>query len=181
MGPSQRLPVAVNCPCSFGADNCSGAFAVACWRLICAGSMSADRVCSWSTGRPTPGRAVPWVGLRDAGRASEVQPRPGLPWAFIWRYRDEALAGLLLGMRSDRSALTWRDRPLPVSTHCPCASQPPLARPWCRRTQRWAAAPQGILAGAGSRVLQLSLPNAYWNRLGLKTLSQTWQRLDQKA
>jgi hypothetical protein len=27
----------------------------------------------------------------------------------------------------------------------------------------------------------VSLPNSYWNRLGLKTLSQAWQRLNPTA
>jgi hypothetical protein len=36
-------------------------------------------------------------------------------------------------------------------------------------------------SGTGSKVLHVSLPNAYWNRLGLKTLSQTWQRLNPTA
>jgi hypothetical protein len=27
----------------------------------------------------------------------------------------------------------------------------------------------------------VSLPNSYWNRLGLKTMSQTWQRLNPTA
>lgn len=40
---------------------------------------------------------------------------------------------------------------------------------------------QGVLAGCGSTILQVSLPNSYWNRLGLKALSQTWQRLNRTA
>jgi len=35
--------------------------------------------------------------------------------------------------------------------------------------------------GAGSGVLQVSLPDAYWNRLGLLPLTQTWQRLNPTA
>jgi hypothetical protein len=30
-------------------------------------------------------------------------------------------------------------------------------------------------------VLQVSLPDAYWNRLGLLPLTQTWQRLNPTA
>jgi RNA-directed DNA polymerase len=40
---------------------------------------------------------------------------------------------------------------------------------------------KGCWRVAGSSVLQVSLPNSYWNRLGLKTLSQTWQRLNPTA
>jgi hypothetical protein len=32
---------------------------------------------------------------------------------------------------------------------------------------------------AGSGILQVSLPNTYWDHLDLKTLSQSWQRLSQ--
>ena len=34
---------------------------------------------------------------------------------------------------------------------------------------------------AGSQILQVSLPNSYWDHLGLKTLSQTRQRFSQTA
>jgi RNA-directed DNA polymerase len=47
--------------------------------------------------------------------------------------------------------------------------------------RKWAGSSKGYWRVAGSRVLQVSLPNAYWNRLGLKTLSQTWQRLNPAA
>ena len=47
--------------------------------------------------------------------------------------------------------------------------------------RKWAGSSKGYWRVAGSKVLQVSLPNAYWNRLGLKTLSQTWQRLNQTA
>ncbi len=50
-----------------------------------------------------------------------------------------------------------------------------------RNARKWAGSSKGYWRVAGSRVLQVSLPNAYWNRLGLKTLSQTWQRLNQTA
>jgi hypothetical protein len=38
-----------------------------------------------------------------------------------------------------------------------------------------------LMSHAGSPVLHVALPNTYWDRLGLKTLSQTWQRLSQTA
>jgi RNA-directed DNA polymerase len=47
--------------------------------------------------------------------------------------------------------------------------------------RKWGGSSKGCWRVAGSRVLQVSLPNAYWNRLGLKTLSQTWQRLNPTA
>jgi hypothetical protein len=47
--------------------------------------------------------------------------------------------------------------------------------------RKWAGSSKGHWRVAGSKVLQVSLPNAYWNRLGLKTLSQTWQRLNPTA
>jgi RNA-directed DNA polymerase len=47
--------------------------------------------------------------------------------------------------------------------------------------RKWAGSSKGYWRVAGSKVLQVSLPNAYWNRLGLKTLSQTWQRLNPTA
>jgi RNA-directed DNA polymerase len=50
-----------------------------------------------------------------------------------------------------------------------------------RNARKWAGSSKGYWRVAGSRVLQVSLPNAYGNRLGLKTLSQTWQRLNQTA
>ena len=50
-----------------------------------------------------------------------------------------------------------------------------------RNARKWAGSSKGYWRVAGSKVLQVSLPNAYWNRLGLKTLSQTWQRLNQTA
>jgi hypothetical protein len=40
---------------------------------------------------------------------------------------------------------------------------------------------QGVLAGCGSQILSVALPNTYWDNLGLKTLSQTRQRLNQTA
>jgi hypothetical protein len=33
----------------------------------------------------------------------------------------------------------------------------------------------------GSQILKVSLPNSYWDRLGLTPLSQTWQRLNPAA
>jgi hypothetical protein len=50
-----------------------------------------------------------------------------------------------------------------------------------RSARKWAGSSKGYWRVAGSRVLQVSLPNSYWNRLGLKTLSQTWQRLNPTA
>ncbi len=47
--------------------------------------------------------------------------------------------------------------------------------------RKWGGSSKGYWRVAGSKVLQVSLPNAYWNRLGLKTLSQTWQRLNPTA
>ena len=47
--------------------------------------------------------------------------------------------------------------------------------------RKWAGSSKGYWRVSGSKVLQVSLPNAYWNRLGLKTLSQTWQRLNPTA
>jgi RNA-directed DNA polymerase len=47
--------------------------------------------------------------------------------------------------------------------------------------RKWAGSSKGYWRVAGSKVLQVSLPHAYWNRLGLKTLSQTWQRLKPTA
>jgi RNA-directed DNA polymerase len=50
-----------------------------------------------------------------------------------------------------------------------------------RTARKWAGSSKGYWRVAGSQVLQVSLPNTYWNRLGLKTLSQTWQRLNPAA
>lgn len=47
--------------------------------------------------------------------------------------------------------------------------------------RKWGGSSKGCWRIAGARVLQVSLPNSYWNRLGLKTLSQTWQRLNPTA
>jgi RNA-directed DNA polymerase len=47
--------------------------------------------------------------------------------------------------------------------------------------RKWGGSSKGYWRVAGSRVLQVSLPNSYWNRLGLKTLSQAWQRLNPTA
>ena len=48
-------------------------------------------------------------------------------------------------------------------------------------TRKWAGVSRRYWKVAGSQILQVSLPNSYWNHLGLKTLSQTWQRLNQTA
>jgi len=47
--------------------------------------------------------------------------------------------------------------------------------------RKWAGSSKGYWRVAGSKILQVSLPNSYWDRLGLKTLSQTWQRLNRTA
>jgi len=47
--------------------------------------------------------------------------------------------------------------------------------------RKWAGSSKGYWRVAGSKILQVSLPNTYWNRLGLKTLSQTRQRLNPTA
>ena len=50
-----------------------------------------------------------------------------------------------------------------------------------RSARKWAGSSKGYWRVAGSKVLQVSLPNSYWDRLGLKTLGQTWQRLNRTA
>jgi hypothetical protein len=50
-----------------------------------------------------------------------------------------------------------------------------------RNARQWAGSSKGYWRIAGSKVLQVFLPNTYWTRLGLKTLSQAWQRLHQTA
>jgi RNA-directed DNA polymerase len=47
--------------------------------------------------------------------------------------------------------------------------------------RKWAGVSRRYWRVAGSQILQVSLPNYYWNHLGLKTLSQTWQRLNPAA
>jgi RNA-directed DNA polymerase len=47
--------------------------------------------------------------------------------------------------------------------------------------RKWAGVTRRYWRVAGSQLLQVSLPNSYWDHLGLKTLSQTWQRLSQTA
>ncbi|MPZ63524.1 MAG: reverse transcriptase/maturase [Propionibacteriales bacterium] len=47
--------------------------------------------------------------------------------------------------------------------------------------RKWAGSSKGYWRVAGSKVLQVSLPNSHWNHLDLKTLSQTWQRLNPTA
>ncbi|MGH3965364.1 MAG: group II intron maturase-specific domain-containing protein [Pseudonocardiaceae bacterium] len=46
-----------------------------------------------------------------------------------------------------------------------------------RNARKWAGSSKGYWRVAGSGILHVSLPNTYWTRLGLNTLSQTWQRL----
>jgi|ERR1022692_1148801 hypothetical protein len=50
-----------------------------------------------------------------------------------------------------------------------------------RNARKWAGSSKGYWRVAGSRVLQVSLPNTYWNRLGLQTLTATRQRLNPAA
>jgi RNA-directed DNA polymerase len=50
-----------------------------------------------------------------------------------------------------------------------------------RNARQWGGSGKGYWRVAGSGILHVALPNAYWDRLGLKTLSQTWQRLYQTA
>ena len=47
--------------------------------------------------------------------------------------------------------------------------------------RKWAGVGRRYWRVAGSQILQVSLPNSYWNHLGMKTLSQTWQRLNPAA
>ena len=47
--------------------------------------------------------------------------------------------------------------------------------------RKWAGVSRRYWKVAGSQILQVSLPNSYWDHLGLKTLSQTWQRFNQTA
>jgi group II intron reverse transcriptase/maturase len=47
--------------------------------------------------------------------------------------------------------------------------------------RKWAGVSRRYWKVAGSQILQVSLPNSYWDHLGLKTLSQTWQRFNQAA
>jgi RNA-directed DNA polymerase len=49
------------------------------------------------------------------------------------------------------------------------------------KARKWAGSSKGYWRVAASKVLQVSLPNSYWDHLGLKTLSQTWQRLNPTA
>ncbi len=50
-----------------------------------------------------------------------------------------------------------------------------------RNARQWGGSSKGYWRVAGSGILHVALPNTYWDRLGLKTLSQTWQRLSQTA
>ena len=47
--------------------------------------------------------------------------------------------------------------------------------------RKWGGSSKGYWRIAGSPVLHVALPSTYWTHLGLKTLSQTWQRLYQTA
>lgn len=50
-----------------------------------------------------------------------------------------------------------------------------------RNARRWAGSSKGYWRVAGSPVLSVALPNTYWDHLGLKTLTETRQRLCQTA
>jgi group II intron reverse transcriptase/maturase len=50
-----------------------------------------------------------------------------------------------------------------------------------RNVRKWGGSSKGYWRVAGSKVLAVALPNAYWEHLGLKTLTQTRQRLGQTA
>jgi RNA-directed DNA polymerase len=50
-----------------------------------------------------------------------------------------------------------------------------------RTARKWAGGSKGYWRVAGSQVLQVALPNSYWNRLGLKTLTAARQRLNPAA
>ena len=47
--------------------------------------------------------------------------------------------------------------------------------------RKWAGSSKGYWRVAGSQILGVALPNTYWDHLGLKTLSQTRQRLNRTA
>ena len=55
--------------------------------------------------------------------------------------------------------------------HCNFQHPPRSGRPRSFIASRGGSS-KGYWRVAGSKVLQVSLPNSYWNRLGLKTLSQ---------
>ncbi|HEY3689549.1 MAG TPA: group II intron maturase-specific domain-containing protein, partial [Pseudonocardiaceae bacterium] len=50
-----------------------------------------------------------------------------------------------------------------------------------REARKWAGSSKGYWRVAGSGILSVSLPNAHWEHLGLKTLSHTRQRLSTAA
>jgi group II intron reverse transcriptase/maturase len=50
-----------------------------------------------------------------------------------------------------------------------------------REARKWAGSSKGYWRVAGSGILSVSLPNAYWEHHGLKTLSHTWQRFYKAA
>jgi RNA-directed DNA polymerase len=50
-----------------------------------------------------------------------------------------------------------------------------------RNARQWGGSGKRYWRIAGSGILHMALPNTYWDHLGLKTLSQTWQRLSQTA
>jgi RNA-directed DNA polymerase len=50
-----------------------------------------------------------------------------------------------------------------------------------RNVRKWGGSSKGYWRVAGSQVLGVALPNAYWNHLGLKTLTATRQRFNPTA
>ena len=50
-----------------------------------------------------------------------------------------------------------------------------------RNVREWGGSSKGYWRVAGSQVLSVALPNAYWERLGLKTLTATRHRLNPTA
>jgi hypothetical protein len=49
------------------------------------------------------------------------------------------------------------------------------------KARKWGGSSKGYWRVASSQVLQAALPSSYWDRLGLKTLTATWQRLNRTA
>ena len=50
-----------------------------------------------------------------------------------------------------------------------------------RNVRKWGGSSKGYWRVAGSQVLGVALPNTYWDRLGLKTLTATRQRFSPTA
>jgi RNA-directed DNA polymerase len=100
-------------------------------------------------------------------------------WMAYFQLADSASAFRDLGRWLRR-----RLRPDPLEAledHRRQAAQPTDTRYLRAQRPKMGRKQQGILGIAGSGILHVALPNTYWTRLGLKTLSQTWQRLYQTA